>query len=213
MWESATASEPRESTISSRSCASSSTHAGMQPSVLLISADDLPRNILGVYGAQHGLTPNIDALRGCGVHLDSFYSFKTCAPARASILSGRYPFSMGIYENADVDSAGAPTNFTFLPELLRRAGWRTHAVGKWHVGFRSNGMTPTSRGFESFLGTYSTSGHFLVVRELAHQGVRAVAASTAAARPSSIWVCRASICSCCTSAITPNSPSFHKSSK
>jgi len=34
----------------------------MQPSVLLISADDLPRNILGVYGAQHGLTPNIDAL-------------------------------------------------------------------------------------------------------------------------------------------------------
>ncbi len=62
MWESATASEPRESTISSRSCASSSTHAGMQPSVLLISADDLPRNILGVYGAQHGLTPNIDAL-------------------------------------------------------------------------------------------------------------------------------------------------------
>ena len=40
-----------------------------RPSVLLISADDLPRNILGVYGAQHGLTPNLDALArafGCG---------------------------------------------------------------------------------------------------------------------------------------------------
>ena len=115
--------------------------------------DDLGYDHVGYHNSRF-ITPNIDALRGCGVHLDSFYSFKTCAPARASILSGRYPFSMGIYENADIDSAGAPTNFTFLPQLLRRAGWRTHAVGKWHVGFRSNGLTPTSRGFESFLGTW-----------------------------------------------------------
>lgn len=135
------------------SCRARSATRANARTILHIVVDDLGYDHVGFHNGRF-ITPNIDALRGCGVHLDSFYSFKTCAPARASILSGRYPFSMGIYENADVDSAGVPTNFTFLPELLRRAGWRTHAVGKWHVGFRSNGLTPTSRGFDSFLGTW-----------------------------------------------------------
>ena len=121
--------------------------------ILHIVVDDLGYDDVGYHDPAF-ITPKIDRLRSCGIHLDAFYAFKTCAPSRASILSGRYPFSMGIYENADIDSAGTPTNFTLLPELLHRAGFATHAVGKWHVGFRTNAMAPTSRGFDSFIGTW-----------------------------------------------------------
>ena len=121
--------------------------------ILHIVVDDLGYDDVGYHDPAF-ITPKIDRLRSCGIHLDAFYAFKTCAPSRASILAGRYPFSMGIYENADIDSAGTPTNFTLLPELLHRAGFATHAVGKWHVGFRTNAMAPTSRGFDSFIGTW-----------------------------------------------------------
>ena len=74
------------------------------------------------------------------------------APSRASLLTGRYPFRIGVYQNADIDAGGVPSNFTFLPELLRRDGFATPVVGKWHVGWRTPEMTPTWRGFDSFLG-------------------------------------------------------------
>ena len=65
-----------------------------QPSVLLISADDLPRNILGVYGAQHGLTPNLDALArssGAAVFDSAFTVSPLCTPSRFALLTGNYP--------------------------------------------------------------------------------------------------------------------------
>ena len=56
-----------------------------QPSVLLISADDLPRNILGVYGAQHGLTPNLDQLGKESLTFDRAYvQVALCGPSRES---------------------------------------------------------------------------------------------------------------------------------
>ena len=59
---------------------------------------------------------------------------------------------MGIYSNADIDSHGVPSNFSFLPALLKRRGYATHAIGKWHVGYRTEAQTPTRRGFDSFFG-------------------------------------------------------------
>ena len=65
-----------------------------RPPVLLISADDLPRNILGVYGAQHGLTPNLDALArssGAAVFDSAFTVSPLCTPSRFALLTGSYP--------------------------------------------------------------------------------------------------------------------------
>jgi arylsulfatase I/J len=137
-------------------CGSSHHHAAVvrrAKYILHIVVDDLGYYDIGYHNPTI-LSPHIDGLRNCGVHLDSMYAFKTCAPSRASILTGRYPFHMGIYENADIDTAGVPANFTLLPELLQRAGFATHCVGKWHVGFRTMAMTPTARGFDTFLGTW-----------------------------------------------------------
>lgn len=99
--------------------------------VVHIVVDDLGYNDVGYHNSRF-ITPTLDRLRSCGIHLSQFYAFKTCAPSRASMLAGRYPFNMGIYENADIDSFGIPTNFTLLPELFHRAGFATHAIGKWH---------------------------------------------------------------------------------
>ena len=119
--------------------------------ILHIVADDLGYRDIGYNNAAFS-SPHLDRLRACGVHLDQFYAFKACAPSRASLLTGRYPFRIGVYQNADIDAGGVPSNFTFLPELLRRDGFATHVVGKWHVGWRTPEMTPTWRGFDSFLG-------------------------------------------------------------
>ena len=99
--------------------------------VVHIVVDDLGYDDVGYHNSRF-ITPTLDRLRSCGIHLSQFYAFKTCAPSRASMLAGRYPFNMGIYENADIDSFGIPTNFTLLPELFHRAGFATHAIGKWH---------------------------------------------------------------------------------
>jgi arylsulfatase B/arylsulfatase I/J len=115
---------PRPATAAAASSAPAVQH------ILHIVADDLGYDDVGYHHAAIH-SPHLDELRLCGVHLDHFYAFKACAPSRASLLSGRYPFSMGVYENADIDTNGTPTNFTFLPEILRRAGFATHAVGKY----------------------------------------------------------------------------------
>ena len=96
------------------------------PHIFHIVADDLGYNDLS--GSQTKAA-HLHALRLAGVDLTNFYSFKTCGPSRASILTGRYPFNMGIYSNADIDSYGLPTNFTLLPTLLKQhGGYATHAV-------------------------------------------------------------------------------------
>jgi len=115
----------------------------MPPNVLLIVADDIPRNALGAYGARHGLSPAIDALasgRG-GVAFDAAYTTSPlCTPARYSLLTGRYA------SNASSIASHRPWNLvafnTFLtgavPTLahrLRDAGYVTALVGKYHLGF------------------------------------------------------------------------------
>ena len=133
-----------------------------------IVADDLGYNDLG-YVNPDLVTPRLDTLARSGVRLDTFYTFKTCAPTRASMLTGRYPFRVGVYSNQDVDSYGVPSNFTMAPALLRELGdYATHAIGKWHLGFRSPELTPTWRGFDSFFGYWHCCASGYEHRRFAH---------------------------------------------
>ena len=95
-----------------------------RPNIYHIVADDL-----GYADLSHRRSPHLEALRKSGVSLTNLYTFKTCGPSRAAMLTGRYPFHIGIYSNADIDSYGVPSNFTFLPALLKRhGGYATHAM-------------------------------------------------------------------------------------
>ena len=125
-----------------------------KPHILMIVMDDLGSHDLGMHGT--GIqTPASDKLAKQGVYLQNYYVLPYCSPTRAALLSGRYPLHTGVHNWIKPKStAGLPLFDETLADLLRRASYKTHAVGKWHLGFSSWEQTPTFRGFESFFGFY-----------------------------------------------------------
>lgn len=106
-------------------------------SVFPILTDDLGWNDLSFHGGCDYQTPNLDALASDGLHLNNYYVQHTCTPSRSSLMTGRYPIHDGLqYEVIFASSPyGLPLNLTTLPQDLKRAGYSTHIVGKWHLGF------------------------------------------------------------------------------
>ncbi len=102
-----------------------------RPNVVVIVMDDLGCHDLGYLGASDLATPNIDALAGSGMIFRNWYSnAPVCAPARASILSGRFPARAGVPNNGSALPRQVPT----IASVLKEAGYRTGAIGKWHLG-------------------------------------------------------------------------------
>eukprot|EP00808_Paulinella_micropora_P004630 g18239.t1 len=101
-------------------------------------------------------TPFIDQLSARGVRLETFYTAHTCTPSRAALMTGLYPSRAGMTLAMFHGSiAGLPTERPTLPELLRdRAGYQTHMVGKWHLGYASATQSPVGRGFSTWTGSF-----------------------------------------------------------
>jgi arylsulfatase A-like enzyme len=124
---------------------------GRRPNFIVILLDDLGCMDLGCYGAKDLQTPNIDQLAASGVRFTNWYSnASVCAPARASLMTGRYPAHAGVPTNGGRLSMEQP----ILPVLLKTAGYKTGLVGKWHLGVRDD-AAPNDRGFDQFYGFHS----------------------------------------------------------
>jgi arylsulfatase A-like enzyme len=123
------------------------------PNVIVILADDLGNADLGYRGGQVK-TPNIDKLAAEGVRLESFYGEPVCTPARAALMTGRYPMRHGLQTLVIFSSHtyGLPTDERTLPQALKAAGYQTYMVGKWHLGHADRKYWPQSRGFDHFYG-------------------------------------------------------------
>lgn len=100
-----------------------------RPNILLVMADQLAPQTLPSYGHPVVQTPHLDRLAGEGVVFENAYcNFPLCSPSRASMLSGRLPSRIGIYDNAVEFPASVPT----FNHHLRLAGYRTCLAGKGH---------------------------------------------------------------------------------
>ena len=126
------------------------------PNILLMVVDDLGMADISLHGAEYD-TPNIDALFTGGVELTNYYVQPTCSPTRSSIMTGMYSWKTGLQFRGTISPATTehiPFEMPTMAELLSKAGYATHALGKWHLGYASHNMTPTGRGFDSHFGYY-----------------------------------------------------------
>ena len=174
------------SSIMTRNCLAQSTD-DRPPNVIIILADDLGWGDVHCYDPQHSQvpTPNIDRLAAQGIRFtDAHTSASLCSPSRYGLLTGRYSWRTPMREHV-VRRYGSPLiqpNRLTLPAMLRRHGYHTACIGKWHLGWdwplrkedgsiehapsdrfvqeregepvfgQPIGDGPTSRGFDEYFG-------------------------------------------------------------
>lgn len=131
-----------------------------KPNIIYILADDLGYAELGCYGNNYNETPNIDQLAKEGVRFTQAYAAApVCSPYRAALMTGQYPARVGITDYLRPD-AGAflDTLYVTLPEALKRNGYHTGIIGKWHLsGYKSANapieVLPGKQGFDEVISS------------------------------------------------------------
>ncbi|HZF17402.1 MAG TPA: sulfatase-like hydrolase/transferase [Steroidobacteraceae bacterium] len=138
-----------------RAIASSPAGVNSAPNILFILADDLGYADLSCYGRTDFTTPTLDGLAAQGLQFTQGYANSSvCSATRTALVTGRYQYRLpvGLEEPVrDLEHAGLPPGHPTLPSLLRRAGYRTSLIGKWHVGSVVD-AGPTKYGYDSFFG-------------------------------------------------------------
>lgn len=107
-----------------------------KPNIIVILADDLGFGDVSAYGQTTISTPNIDRLAHEGIAFTNGYATSaTSTPSRYALMTGMYPWrnSDAKILPGDAPLIISPEQYT-LPEMMRRNGYRTGAIGKWHLG-------------------------------------------------------------------------------
>jgi len=128
-----------------------------QPNILFILLDDLGWGDLSYTTGQFP-TPNMDKLMTNSLTLNRHYVHLMCSPSRTQFLTGRYAMNLGFGVFLPWDSQelggipiGQPTIANWLSEF---GDYTTYGVGKWHLGYANEQLTPLSKGFHHFYGFY-----------------------------------------------------------
>ncbi len=127
-----------------------------KPNVVMILVDDLGYGDLTYMGANDLRTPHVDSIAADGIRFSNFYAnCPVCSPTRAALLTGRYQDLVGvpgvIRTHADNNWGYLTKSAVLIPQPLKKAGYHTAIVGKWHLGLEAPN-TPIDRGFDHFHG-------------------------------------------------------------
>jgi arylsulfatase A len=122
------------------------------PNVVLMICDDLGYGDPHCYGSNLP-TPNLDGMAQNGLRFTHYNSaHPICSASRAALLTGRYALRMNTTGAFGPNSTtGTSLDETLVSNLFKQAGYKTKAIGKWHLG-NSGPYLPTRRGFDSFFG-------------------------------------------------------------
>jgi arylsulfatase A len=148
-----------------------------QPNIIIIFCDDLGYGDLGTFGHPTISTPHLDKMAAEGQKWTSFYvAASVCTPSRAALLTGRYPIRSGMCSDERrvlfPDSAGGlPQTEITLAEALKKAGYATACIGKWHLGHLPP-FLPTENGFDYYYGIPYSNDMDYVGGENAFQKIR-----------------------------------------
>ena len=123
-----------------------------KPNVIIIFTDDQGTVDMNCYGAKDLVTPNMDGLARRGVRFTQFYSAApVCSPSRVGLMTGRTPQHGGLNGNVPLDSVGMPSQQITIAEKMKKAGYATAHIGKWHLGHHKETI-PNGQGFDHSFG-------------------------------------------------------------
>ncbi len=132
------------------------------PNILFVVLDDVGVDQLAAFNPAAGtgaLTPNLNAIAAAGVRFSNFYAMPECSPSRVAMFTGRYPLRTGVNAailDQDLPAAQISPYEATTPRVLRRAGYRSALLGKYHLGGPENNPdgnnAPVRMGWDYFNG-------------------------------------------------------------
>ena len=131
--------------------------ASSRPNILFILADDLGYADVSCYGRRDFTTPNIDRIAAEGVCFTQAYANSAvCTASRVALITGRYQYRLAVGLEEPLSTRvprniGLPTSHPTLPSLLKKAGYQSALIGKWHLG-RLPDFGPLQSGYDYFYG-------------------------------------------------------------
>ncbi|MCK9994050.1 MAG: hypothetical protein Dbin4_02570 [Alphaproteobacteria bacterium] len=136
-----------------------------KPNILFIMADDLGYADVGCYGQRYYKTPHIDSLADGGLKfMQAYANSAVCSPTRLALITGRYQYHLPIGLEEPLffmspKNTGLPPDHPTLPSQLKKVGYGTTLVGKWHLG-EGPDFGPLKSGYDQFYGVLGGSADY-----------------------------------------------------
>jgi arylsulfatase A-like enzyme len=147
------------------------------PNLVLILSDDQGYWDVGFNGCEDIPTPHIDRIAHEGVRFTNGYvTYPVCSPSRAGLMTGRYQGRFGYHRNPTLNPfdsvAGLPLEEENMAEILKKVGYHSGVIGKWHLGTHPK-FRPNVRGFHEFYG-FVAGGHRYFPEDLTYPDIESV---------------------------------------
>src|SRR5499433_1420459 len=137
----------------------------VKPNIVFIMADDLGYADVSCYGQRDYTTPNIDRLAIEGLmFMQGYANSSVCSATRTALATGRYQYRLEVGLEEPINAStpknlGLPPSHPTLPSLLKKAGYATTLVGKWHLGFLPD-FSPLKSGYDHFFGIFGGAADY-----------------------------------------------------